>query len=81
MKMVMCSVYDHKAGVFSSPQLFRSRAEAIRSFTDAVVQEGSQFNKHASDYTFFCVGEWDDSNGSIVSNVEPVISGPECLPR
>lgn len=82
MKLVMCSVYDVKAGVFSQPQYFRSNAEAIRAFADAVNKEGTQFNAHASDYVFFKIGEFDDSNGSVQPfDAMPLINGPEALSK
>lgn len=63
MKMVVCSVYDAVAGTFSPPQCFRANGEALRSFRDAVNDEKSQFARHASDYSFYKIGVFDDGTG------------------
>lgn len=81
MQLVMCSVYDHKAGVYTHPQYFRSNAEAIRAFADAVNSEKGVFSAHPADYSFHKLGMFDDSTGQIVADVVPLVTGPECIAR
>lgn len=81
MQLVMCAVYDHKSGVYSNPQYFRSNAEAIRAFADAVTSEKGIFAAHPADYTFYKLGVFDDSTGVVTSDVVPLVTGPECISR
>lgn len=80
MKMFACSVLDKAVGAYSAPQFFRSTGEAVRSFMDAVASNETPFHRHAEDYVFMCVGEWDD-NAGILSGREPqrLISAVECV--
>jgi hypothetical protein len=70
-RLVMCSVFDVRVGAYTSPFCVRSRAEAIRSFTDACADDSLPFKKHPSDYALYVVGEFDDDTG-VVSAVGPV---------
>ncbi|WNK12562.1 MAG: nonstructural protein [Microvirus sp.] len=60
-------VLDKAVQAFMPPMCFRSEGEALRSFMEAVSQEGSSFNKHKQDYTFCYCGTWNDSTGLFVS--------------
>lgn len=77
----VCAVYDKKVGCYSPPQFFRAKGEAIRAFMDAVAAEGSPFGKHAQDYHFSLLGDYDDNSGTFVSEEGPValITALECL--
>lgn len=77
MKLVVCSVFDTKVGAYAAPNFFKTKGEAIRAFTDAVVQEGSPFGKHRPDYRFFCLGEFDDSTGQLTACVPEVLIGAD----
>lgn len=79
MKLVAVSVYDAKSGAFSNPQFFRSNGEAIRSFCDACNDERSQFSRHAKDYSFWKVGEFEDASGDLVPNLVKLIEGFEAV--
>ena len=65
MILQMWAVFDHKVEAFMQPQFFRSKGEALRSFSDAVQQDGTVFTKHPEDYSFWFRGTFDDSNGSV----------------
>lgn len=82
MMMQVYAVYDAAVKAFNAPFYFRSRGEAIRSFTEAVSDEKSNFFKYASDYNMFYLGEWNDADGCFVCPVAPerVISAQEVLP-
>lgn len=79
MRLVLCSVFDVKAGVYSNPQCFRSNGEAIRSFCDACNDERSQFSRHASDYSFWKIGTYEDSTGELVNDHVKLIEGVEAV--
>lgn len=68
--MDIFSVFDSKAEAFLPPFFSPNRAVAIRSFTRAVQQEGSDFNLYAGDYTLFCIGSWDPVKGKLVPAVK-----------
>lgn len=57
------TVYDSKAEAYLRPFFARSRGEALRMFEDTVNDPNSMFLRHASDFTLFEIGEWDDVDG------------------
>lgn len=81
MKIYLYSVYDSAVEAFMQPQFFRSKGEAIRAFSDACNDDKTNFYRHAGDYGFYCLGVFDDSDGSVVATKQPerVITGLECL--
>lgn len=66
MVLEIFSVYDSKAGAFLQPFFAQSKGSALRSFQDAACTQDHLFCKHASDFTLFHLGEFDDSTGRIV---------------
>lgn len=79
MKLLVMSILDNKVGAFTSPFYSRAKGEAIRSFSDAVNEEKSQFNRHIDDYALYLLGVFDDNTGMFVTQ-EPqrVITAREC---
>lgn len=67
MILLACSVFDAKVGAFTNPMYFRSRGEAIRSFSTAVRDEKSQFALFKADYALVYLGDWDDGSGAFTS--------------
>lgn len=81
MKLIVCAVYDGAVKAYLQPIFSRSKAEAIRSFADAVGAENSQFRKHAADFHLALLAEYDDGLGSFVCvNPERLVTAMECLP-
>lgn len=82
MKLLVCAAYDGAVRAYLQPFFSPTKASAIRSFSDAVQAEGSQFAKHYADFHLALLGEFDDSAGSLVSLQAPerLISASECLP-
>lgn len=78
MKLKVFSVRDEKVEAFMTPFYGRARGEAMRSFLNAVADEGHQFAKNADDYVLYEIGEFDDQSGLMIP-AEPVrvISGLE----
>ena len=68
MKHKVFSVYDSKVEAYHVPFFAPTVGAAIRMFADAVGDSGSQFAKHAEDYTLFLIGEYDDQH----ARLEPV---------
>lgn len=65
MKTLMCSVRDEAVGAFLPVFFVRSKAEAIRSFADAVGKSDTPFCAHPEDFTLFLLAEFDDITGGV----------------
>lgn len=65
MKLQVFSVFDEKGGSYGTPIFVVNRGVAVRSFSDAVLQEGSEFAKHAGDYKLYCIGNFDNVSGAL----------------
>lgn len=65
------AVHDSKAEAFMTPFFQLTTGLAIRSFQAAVNEEGHEFQKYASDYTLFEVGEFDSSSGEVTTLPTP----------
>lgn len=65
MKFHVFSVYDGAASAFLPPFFLPAMGQAIRAFTDAVNDPNHQFAKHATDYSLWCIGIFDDSAGEL----------------
>ncbi len=63
MKLMVFSIHDAAAEAYLPPMFFPTKGMAIRTFADAVNEEGSQFGRHAADYTLFYIGLFDESMG------------------
>lgn len=88
MKLRVFAVYDDKAGAYMTPFFMPSVGEAVRAFSDAVVNPESAFHRHADDFTLYELGEYDQALGRFVCDVpEPLVrasslivpSGPKRL--
>lgn len=78
MKHLVCAILDSKVGVYSPPMCFRTKGEAIRSFSDACGDDKLPFGKHPADYRLFLIGEFDDNAGSLSSvSPDPLIGADE----
>lgn len=65
MKILAFSIYDAAAEAFLPPMFLETKGMAIRSFADAVNEEGHQFGRHAGDYTLFHIGSFEQSTGKL----------------
>lgn len=71
MKLNAYTVLDRGVSAFLPVFWCRNAGEAIRSFSDAVMDGQHQFAKHPDDYILYFVGEFDDASGKLVG-VEPM---------
>lgn len=62
-EQLIFTVYDQKAQAYLSPFVTKTKGLAIRMFEELVNQAGHQFYKFPADYTLYCVGLWDETNG------------------
>lgn len=75
MRMQMCSIYDAKAEVWTTPIFFQATGQAVRSFSDSIQNPESEFAKHPDDYTLFHLGEFDVRTGQLELLKAPVSLG------
>ncbi len=64
--MKMFAIKDSKAEAFLQPFFTPTIGTAIRSFQQAVNQEGSDFQKYSADYTLFELADFDERKGEVV---------------
>lgn len=67
MKLVVCSVFDSKAGAFLPP-FIASRVEvAQRHFIEALREPSNPMSKFPEDYILFRIGQFDNELGELVN--------------
>lgn len=76
MRMFLCSVFDSKVGMYNAPMAIRSLGEAIRSFSDAVANDGPIKN-HKADYSLWVLGSYDDNTGELEPEIKRLIGADE----
>lgn len=80
MKLYVYTVLDKAVGSFLPPFYCRAPGEAVRSFTEAVNGDKSNFSKYPDDFTLFCLGVWDDADAQFVlSEPQRVITARDVL--
>lgn len=65
------SVYDNSVKAFMTPFFARADGEAVRMFQDACADTSHNFSKHAHDYVLYCLGAFNDTDGSVAGNPSP----------
>lgn len=60
------SLYDSKALSYSPPFYCSAHGQAVRMVIDLASDHGNNVGRHPSDFTLFCVGQFDDSNGRLL---------------
>lgn len=71
MKLKVVSVYDSAVQAFMRPIFVAAVGAAVRSFTDEMNRPESEMHRHPQDYVLYELGEFDDSDGSMVSITPP----------
>lgn len=66
MKDGVYAVRDEKLNEFGILVLARNDQTVMRSIKDEITGSGSMMEKYGSDFTLFCVGEFDHASGVIV---------------
>jgi len=68
MQLNMYTIYDEGAKAYATPFFLHNDAVALRAFADNINGDGnSNLSKHPDQFTLFCVGTFDDSNGLITA--------------
>lgn len=72
MQFKLYSVLDVKAGAYLPPIFLANDAQAVRAFGDACNNEKAGFAIHPEDYSFHCLGMFDDNSGKIEGLPAPI---------
>ncbi len=73
MNVLLFTVYDEKAQVFTTPFFVATVGIATRAFSDAINSPDHQFGKHPQDYTLFKLGTFDDNTAELKSETKQSI--------
>lgn len=81
MKLLMFSIFDVVAKIYSQPFFMPTTGQALRAFGDEVNNPQSTINKHPADFRLFKLGDFDDNSGVIVSkNAEFLANAVDFVP-
>ncbi len=69
MILKMFSMYDTKADAFITPFFLHNEKMALRAIYDASTSPTHMFSKHPEDYALYLLGEFDDTNGQVVTGL------------
>lgn len=73
MKLLVFSLRDSAAECYLEPRMARTRAEIIRSLSDAVKGGESDIGRFAEHFSLFEIGSWDSDSGLVSSHLSPVL--------
>jgi hypothetical protein len=69
----LCSVHDSCAEVWADPFTSVNTGSAIRSFSDAVNNDGNDLNAHPEHFNLYQIGSWNPDDGFAEFFTEPKI--------
>ena len=75
MKSQVFSIFDSKTETFGLPGYFHNKGHALRMFETKCNEQGTDLAMYPEDFSFFHVGEFDDSNGLLTPLTPPVNVG------
>lgn len=71
----LVALYDRATESHAPVMTVNTRAEAIRSFRDAVNDPQTPISSHPTDYELYQIGEYDEEKGELI------ITGRELIAR
>lgn len=77
MKLYIYSIYDDKSLSYGHPWFQPTEGMAIRMMTDLINDPDTQHYKHPNDYSLYCLGEYDTSDGIIIpaQHLKQIVTG------
>jgi len=69
------TIYDSATKAHMRPWYALTDGEAVRTFSDAVNDPASQYNKHPDDFTLFAIAHYDDEKATFQNQHAPVNLG------
>lgn len=73
MKVLICSVFDKKAGEFQAPFAQPNKAVACRSFMQFANSDDSIIKKFPADYALYQIGTMDVKTGKLEQVTEMLL--------
>lgn len=74
---ILVSLYDRATEAYAPIMTVSTKAEAIRSFRQAVNDPTTPLWNNPTDFELYQVGEFDDQNGEIRANILNLIARAE----
>jgi len=73
MKLIIISIRDIVANIYSQPAYTQSKGSALRSFSTEVnrADENNQLYKHPNDFELYALGTFDDEEASFELYAKP----------
>lgn len=68
MLLYAYTLYDAKALTYSPPFFTTAHGAAVRMVMDLAADPSTSVGRHPSDYTLYCVGQWNDATGNLLPN-------------
>jgi len=65
MNMTMYSLYDTAAVVYMRPFFCQADGQAMRMFTDLVLDAEHEVGRHPEDYSLCRIGRWNDATAKL----------------
>ena len=82
MKLNIYAIFDTASGLYLRPMFAQADGEALRAFSDAILDAESELGKHPEDYSIHRLGIYDDNTGKITDEINSCMStGLECVAR
>jgi len=69
------AIYDQKAYAYLPPFYLPTTGMATRAFEECVNTDKHAFSTNPQDYTLFCFGEFNDSDGQFDIYINPTMLG------
>ncbi|AXL15260.1 nonstructural protein [Microviridae sp.] len=63
--LLLFSIYDNKAELYSPPFTAKTLGEAIRMFTDTANDQQTQLCRHPTDFALYQTGDFDPDTGQV----------------
>lgn len=67
----MYSIFDSAAGAYLTPFFMANDLVAIRAFGSVVAEPGQMFYAAPQDFTLFCLGRFDATQGTVELEASP----------
>lgn len=68
MRLLVFAVYDVKAEMYGVPFMLKTKADAVRGFSDLASDKNTTVGRHPGDFKLQGLGTWDDVTGEFYSD-------------
>lgn len=74
MRFEIIAVRDRAINSFGSPFFVPAVGHALRSFSNEINREDSEFGKNPEDYDLYLIGSYDSDSGDLVAQKPEMIA-------